>query len=121
MAKNMIRANADEISVTVTHPTTPTSGAPCRYGQRCGVALTDESAGGNATGNTTVKFSGTFDLSVKGIDGSGNSAVAKGDKIYYTDADTPVLSKKATGAFFGYAEEAITSGSTDTIWVSFNN
>jgi len=121
MAKNMVFKDADELSVTVTHPTTPTSGAPVRYGTRCGVPLTDESAGGNATGKTTVKFSGGFDLSVKGVDGSGNAAVAEGDKLYYVDADTPPLSKKTAGYFFGYAGEAITSGSTDTIFVYFNN
>jgi predicted RecA/RadA family phage recombinase len=121
MAKNMIRLSADEISLPVTHPATPTSGAPVRFGERCGVALTDKGAGGNAAANTTVKFSGTFDLSVKGIDGSGNSAVAVGDMLYYTDADTPNLNKKTTGRFFGYAGEAITSGATDTIHVHFNN
>ncbi len=121
MAKNMIRVAADEISVVCTDPTTPTSGAPVRFGERCGVALTDESAGGNATGYTTVKFSGTFDLSVKGVDGSGNAAVALGDKLYYVDADTPKLSKKTAGHFFGYAGEAIGSGDTDTIHVHFNN
>ena len=121
MAKNMLFDEALELSVVCSDPATPASGDPVRWGERCGVALTAESAGGNATGYTSVRFQGGFDLSVKGVDGSGNSAVAVGDKLYYVDADTPKLSKKATGHFFGYAGEAITSGSTDTILVVFNN
>ncbi len=117
MAKNLKHLDATELSVVCSHPTTPTSGAPVRVGERCGVALTAE----RADGTTSVRFKGGFDLSVKGIDGVGNSAVAVGDKIYYVDADTPVLSKVATGRFFGYAAAAITSGSTATIEVWLNN
>ncbi len=59
-----------------------------------------------------------WDVSVKAVNDSGNSAIAAGDLIYYTDADTPKLSKKqAAGVLFGIAQEAITSGSTDTIRV----
>lgn len=121
MAKNMVRMKADELSVIYTDPTTPASGDPVRFGDRVGVALTDESAGGNAPGYTTVKFSGGFKLSVKGIDGSGNSAVALGDTLYYTDGDTPKINKKTTGKKVGFAGETITSGSTATIMVYLNN
>jgi len=121
MAKNMRHERATELSCVCTDPTTPASGDPVRVGERCGVALTDESAGGNATGYTSVRFEGGFDLSVKGVDGSGNAAVAVGDKLYYVDADTPKLSKKTAGHFFGYAGAAITSGSTATIEVWLNN
>ena len=61
-------------------------------------------------------MTGAF-LSFEGIDGSGNSAVAVGDAIYYTDGDTPKLSKKATGTYFGVALETVGSSSTDTIRV----
>lgn len=117
MAKNMVHRDAKQLSVVCTSPATPASGDPVRFGERCGVALTAERTGGD----TSVQFAGSFNLSVKGVDGSGNSAVALGDKLYYVDADTPKLSKKATGHFFGYAAATITSGSTATIQVDFNN
>lgn len=116
MATNIIKQPGWDLSVVCSHPTTPSSGDPVRYGEMTGIAQTDESAGGNATGYTSVYFGpGVFDLSVKAVDGSGNSAVAVGDTIYYVDGDTPVLSKKASGYFYGFAMEAISSGSTDTI------
>jgi hypothetical protein len=113
MAKNLIRTKSNGISVVCSDPTTPASGDPVRYGELTGVALIAE----ESDGKTVVDFEPgkVWDLSVKGVDGGGNSAVAVGDKIYYVDADTPKLSKKATGRLFGFAMEAITSGSTDTI------
>jgi predicted RecA/RadA family phage recombinase len=117
MAKNMVHRDAKQLSVVCTHPATPASGDPVRFGERCGVALTDERTGGD----TSVQFGGSFNLSVKGVDAGGNSAVALGDKLYYVDADTPKLSKKVAGHFFGYAAAAITSGATATIQVDFNN
>lgn len=111
MAKNQIYRQAEQVAVTCTDPATPASGDPVRYGERPGVALNAE----GANGLTTVAFRGEFSLSVKGVDGSGNAAVAEGDILYYVDADTPKLSKKATGHRFGYAAGAVTSGSTGTI------
>lgn len=104
------------LSVVCTDPTTPVAGNPVRAGELTGIALEDE--GQDITNETTVNF-GPFvaDFSVKGVDGSGNSAVAKFDAIYYVDADTPKLSKKASGYFFGYALETVGSGSTATIAV----
>ena len=113
MAENIIFEDGDQLSVVVTDPTTPASGDPVRMGARCGVALTAE----RADGTTTVKFDGVADLSVKGVNGAGNSAVAVGDELFYTDGDTPKINKKTTGVHFGWALEAITSGSTDTIRV----
>lgn len=89
------------------------SGAPGLCGQFGFVAETDA----RADTTVSVKRVGVFNLSVKGIDGGGNSAVAAGDIIYYVTGDTPKLSKKATGVKFGYALAAITSGSTATIAV----
>lgn len=116
MATNLAFDHARGLSVAATHPDTPASGNPVRVGEVCGVALTDEGDGGNATTATTVDFGpAVYKLSVKAVNGSGNSAVAVGDKLYYTDADDPVLNKKTTGTPFGYALAAITSGSTATI------
>lgn len=113
MATNEIFEDGDNLSLVCSDPTTPASGGPVVVGQIPGVAQTDE----RADGTTSVVMKGVFDLSVKGVDGSGNSAVAVGDIIYYVAADTPKLSKKATGVRFGYALEAISSGGTDTIRV----
>jgi predicted RecA/RadA family phage recombinase len=103
VAKNVIFETSDTESVTVTDPATPVSGDPVLFGDLPGLALTDESKGGNPTGKTTVKFRGVVDVSVKGVNGGGNSAVADGDVIYYVAADTPKLSKKTTGVRYGVA------------------
>lgn len=114
MAKNYVSPGGT-IHAAATHPATPASGAPCRVGTIPGVALTAEGEGGNASGESSIAIQGVFDLSVKGIDAGGNSAVAVGDKIYYTDADTPPLSKKATGYLFGKALGTVDSAGTATI------
>ena len=113
MAKNLNHLGVDGLRVACTDPAIPASGDPVRLGEMTGVALDAEDSGGL----TEVDFTPghTWDLSVKGVDGVGNSAVALGDKIYYVDADTPKLSKKATGRFFGFANGTITSGATATI------
>lgn len=118
MATNIIRYLQEHFALPVvcSDPTTPATGDPVRYGELTGVALTDEGGGGNGATYTTVEFGAcVVDVSVKGVDGSGNSAVAVGDTIYYVDADTPKLSKKAAGYFFGFAMETVGSGSTATI------
>lgn len=117
MATNEVYDSARILKVAVSNPTTPASNDPVRWGYRIGVAMRDE----DADGNTVVKFDGVFDLSVKGVDGGGNSAVAAGDAIFYVDGDTPKLSKKATGYFVGHALEAVGSGQTATIKVALGD
>jgi predicted RecA/RadA family phage recombinase len=116
MAKNLKYKDLDGLRIQCSHPTTPASGDPVRYGEMTGVALVDE----DATGYTQVDFKAgrVWSLSVKAVDGVGNSEVALGDKLFYVDADTPVLSKKNTGSFFGYALGTITAGSTAIIDVA---
>jgi len=109
MTTNMIYKKGDVLEIAV--PSGITSGDPVVVGNLTGVALTDRDSDGNAS----VKFNGVFDLSVEAIDGSGNSAVAVGDVIYWTTGDDPVLNKKTSGTIYGVALEAITAGSTDTI------
>lgn len=118
MAKNIVFEPGWELSVVCDSPATPASGDPVRYGNLTGLALTDEGDGGNDATKTTVHF-GPFiaDFSVKGVDADGNSAVAVGDALWYVDGDTPKLSKKASGYFFGCALEAVGSGETATIQV----
>jgi hypothetical protein len=108
MATNLIQKEGREIQLAVAGKS---SGDPVLKGTITGVCLTDT----DASGNVVVDLGGIYDLSVKAVDDSGNSGVAIGDKIFYVAADTPKLSKKASGYFFGYALEVITSGATDTI------
>lgn len=118
MALNQVFEDANNLSVVCTAPATPTSGDPVMWGQRPGVALTDEGADGNAAGFTTVRFKGAFTLSVKGEQAAGSVAVAAGDILYYEAGQTPPLNKDATnGIRFGYAGEAVTSGATADILV----
>ena len=114
MADNLVFDPAFQLSVVCSDPATPASDDPVRCGNLTGLALTDEDSGGY----TSVHF-GQFvaKLSVKGVDGSGNSAVAVNDALWYVDADTPKLSKKATGYFYGFALETVGSGLTATIKV----
>jgi len=116
MPTNLVYEPGYKLSVVCSNPTTPASGDPVRYGNLTGLALTDESEGGNASGYTTVDF-GPFvaDLSVKGVDDNGNSAVAVGDALWYVDGDTPKISKKTAGYFFGFALETVDSAGTATI------
>lgn len=111
MATNEVLEDADNIYITV--PSGTVSGDPVAAGQITGVAQIDRQADGKAT----ITRKGMHKLSVKGIDGSGDSAVAEGDIIYHTVADTPPLSKKATGKRFGYAGpgQAVVAGATTTI------
>lgn len=111
MAKNEVFKQGEQIYITV--PAGTASGDPVVDGQIPGVALSAIDAANKAS----VSVRGVYSLSVKAIDGGGNSAVAEGDVIYYVSADTPKLSKKNTGVRFGYALDAITSGSTATIRV----
>lgn len=118
MAKNRIFAHGRNISVAVSHPTTPASGQPVRVGPLVGVAEINE----QADGTTSVDFGpAVYDLSVKGVGDSGNVAVAVGDQLYYVDADvgsgTGFLSKKDSGRYAGVALETVSSGATDTVRV----
>jgi hypothetical protein len=126
MAGNRVNALGRQL---YTFPTNggATSGAPCRVGNIPGVALVDQ----DTNSGTTVDFAGVYALSVAGINDSGNVAVAVGDPIFYVDADTPKLSKKAAaGYYFGTAmgpstgtndgttlANLVTSGATATIAV----
>lgn len=113
MATNKVYDEGEQFSVAVTDPATPKSGDPVLVGQIPGVATTNE----RADGTTSVDTEGVYRLSVKGVDGSGNKAIAAGDIVYYVAADTPKLSVKATGVRYGYALDGVTAGQTSTIRV----
>lgn len=111
MATNMIYKNGIMLEMAV--PVGTVSGDPVVLGNFTGVALTDR----NTAGNASVKTDGVFDLSVKAINDSGDSAVAIGDTIFWLTGDTPKLSKKNSGTAFGVALEIVALGATDTIKV----
>lgn len=114
MAANTVYMWKTSLPLTCTAPTTPASGDPVLCGQIPGVALADE----DSAGVTTVALDGVFNLSVKGENASGNSAVAAGDILYYEAGQTPPVNKDATnGVRFGYALAAVSSGATATIAV----
>lgn len=97
----------------LTVASTVVSGDPVMVGNAiAGVAQTSYSS---ADGKAVIDTEGVFDLSVKGVNDDGNVAVAIGDRLYYTSTDTPVLSKKVSGKFFGVALETVDSGATATI------
>ena len=108
------KSQGRDMSVTVTDPPTPVAGDPVLWGEVPGVAVTDE----REDGKTTVRFYGVYELSVQAVDTAGASDVNDADKIYYTAGDTPPLSKKDTGVFFGQAYDGtITAGATSIVQV----
>lgn len=113
MAKNRVQATGTHLSLVATDPASPVSGDPVLVGQLPGVALTSK----RSDNTTSIQTDGVWNLSVKGIDGGGNSAVAVGDLLYYVTGDTPKLSKKTSGVRYGYAMATVGSGSTATIAV----
>lgn len=112
MAGNRVFEEGRQLSFAVA--STVSSGDPVAIGSMTGVALTDYNA---STGKATVDLGGVYDLSVKGVNNAGASAIAIGDPIYLVAADNPVLSKKTVGVFFGYALEAVDADATATIRV----
>lgn len=114
MAINYVQPGKS-INAAATDPPAPGSGNPVRVGEIGGVALTNVGEGGNAAGEITIATEGVYNLSVTGVAGAGNSAVALGDRIYYVDADDPKLSKKAAGHLYGKALGEVASGETATI------
>lgn len=115
MAKNEVLYDADNI---VVNKQSVASGDPVGVGAPATAMLTGVALNAASTVSpypVTIKRRGVFNLSVKGVDGGGNSAVALYDAIYYVEADTPKLSKKATGTLFGWALGTVASSQTATI------
>ena len=106
MAKNFIQGGK-RLKLSVTSGAL--SGAPEVAGDLAGVLLVDADSNDEAV----VALEGVFDLAVTGADGSGNAAVAVGDKLYKDG--TQINKDDTNGVFFGHALEAVSSGSTATI------
>ncbi len=89
------------------------SGDPVCVNENVGVAISDSEDGWVLVDTGP----GRYELSVKAVDDSGDSAIAWGDKIYYVEGDDPPLSKKSSGVLFGYARGEVAAGQTATIEV----
>lgn len=116
MATNRAYAKGDQLAVTTTAaPNDPVeSGDPVLYGERPGVAVTDE----HDDGTVTVQFDGVFDLEVIGTsdDGTTDAAISAGDIIYY-DTDDTLNVDSSNGTRFGYANADVAGGATSTVEV----
>jgi hypothetical protein len=112
VAKNIFYKWLDKIRTAVG--TGVVSGDPVLLGRLPGVATESYSS---ADGKADVQIPGgpVYDLSVKAINEDGNSAVAVGDPLYYVDGDTPPISKKQSGVYYGIALETVSTGGTATI------
>jgi hypothetical protein len=122
MATNIVRYLDEHWAypVVVTNPTTPTSGAPVRFGSQTGIALTDEGEGGNAATATTVNF-GPY-IADHVVDDDAGSGIAVGDAIFYHDTPTGspatnLNNASASGYFYGFAMETVGANATATIEV----
>lgn len=119
MATNLIQDYGEVLgNIAASAPTTPTSGSPVRYGSLTGVALTDEGEGGNDSGNITMD--GGYRIWDLLVHDSGGAGISVGDAIFFDDTATgsPTTNlnlDSVNGYFFGFALEAISAGSQDTI------
>lgn len=110
MATNKIQ---DGKILHLTVGSTVVSGDPVVVGN--GIRGVAQTSYNSADGKAVIDTEGVYDLSVQAVDDAGNSAVAVGDRLYYNASDSPKLSKKKSGKFFGFALEAINTGLTATI------
>jgi hypothetical protein len=93
---------------------TKSSGDPVLIGDQGlhGVCLTDTGADGKAVVDLGPGV--VYDIPVKGHNGTIDTAVDIGDKVYYTDGEA-FLDVDPAATFFGYALEAVSSGATTTV------
>jgi hypothetical protein len=118
-ATNQIHKPGWQLAVVATHPATPSSNDPIRYGKLTGVALLDEGDGGAGATETVVDFGpGVWDMTVDDNEGTG---ISVGDTIYYHDTGTGTgavnLNNSATAmdAVFGIALEVVSANATTLI------
>ena len=111
MAKNLVKKEGRYMSLVV--PSGVTSGDPVELGEGLtGVALTDRAASTYASVDVGMAV---YDLPAEAVFDGGDVAIAYGDQLFIDMDNTIKISKKKTGEFFGFALEAISSGSDDTI------
>jgi len=102
----------DNIRVIASYPTTPAAGGVVIYGDLVGIAENDEDT---TTGETVTRFGPWIgELEVTDVNTGG---IAKGAPLFASKATPIVLSNLASGVFFGWANEVVTTGATATIEV----
>ena len=116
MATNEVFKPGWQLSVACSHPTTPASGDPVRYGSMTGIALTAE----DADGNTSVDFGPV--VATLTVDDDLGSGIAVGDSLYYHDTATGspavrVNNNPTAGYFFGVALATVSANATTSIRV----
>lgn len=125
MATNQVYNHGDQFSVAASEVTTPTgdaakiSGAAALVGTLPVVLLTDPQEDSTGTDRVTVKTNGVYDLAVN----ANNGAVSVGDRVYAVTAaaSTLTLTNTSTSSTaYGYALEAVSSGSTTVIPVKIH-
>ncbi len=112
MAQNFV-SKGHAINAAASDPAEPKSGDPCVVGTIAGVAETDEGAGGNKAGESTIATKGIFAIPVKGTNGAIPIAVGLGERLYYTAADG--VCKDTTGVLYGKALGTVELGDPDPI------
>lgn len=102
------------LQVVVSSPATPVSGDAVRFGTMTGIAVLNEGEGGCGATETMVDFGGgVYDLLVTDVATGG---IAVGATLYLHDGSPPTLDNvSASGYFFGFALEVLTTGSAGTI------
>lgn len=115
MATNRTRRFVNAVKLAVTDGGVH-SGDPCLCGQMSGIVL----EGKDTSNRAVVARAGAFRVSVAGVNDSGDTAIAAGEQIYYVSGDTPVLSAKTSGVFFGWAIEDVDSGQTQSVQVALS-
>lgn len=111
MAKNLSYKSLGQVTLPVPEETK--SGDPVVVGGLAGTALVDPDQSGNT--EVMIRPAPVFAHTVKAIDGDGNSAIAKGDKLYYDAGATPSITKDDSGSLYGYAYGVVPAGATATI------
>lgn len=115
MAKNILYPG-HSVNLDLTVAVGVVSGAPVEIEALHGVALEDRGSDGKAVVKLPIAF--VADLAVEAVDGTGDSAIAIGEKLYYDAAATIKVNKDSTnGKPIGYALEAVNAGASDTIMV----
>lgn len=115
----LVHADGSQLWRKLTQPSSGgKAGDPGLVGDRPCVLLTDQDSSGYAT----CKFTGSFRVTAKGEDGSGDAAIAVGDPVYYdAAADTvKINADAANGVRWGTAVEAVGSGDTAVIIVDLH-
>jgi len=115
MATNITYEPGYSMSVVVTDPVAPASGAAIRYGALTGIARTALAGGGNDATHTSVDF-GPF-IATFAVFDQATTGIAIGDPLFYDDVTHAIDNNAVTGYFFGIALGVVLANATTSISV----